>query len=68
VLLHPGLHGAGDYSRRIADGLPTGFDFSSLMFPPVVSTGAPGLRHGAAGVQAVGPDPQDHGNGQAHGE
>jgi hypothetical protein len=67
VLLRSGLHEAGDYGRR-ADGLPTDFDFSSLMFPPVVPAGAPGLRHGAAGVQAVRPDPQDHGNGQAHGE
>jgi hypothetical protein len=71
VLLRPGLHEAGDYGRRIADGLPADFDSSSLMVPPIVSTGAPGLRHGAAGGRAVGPDPPDppdHGNGQIHGE
>jgi hypothetical protein len=66
--LRPSLLEAGDYGRRIAAGLPADFDFSWLMFPPVVPAGASGLRHGAAGVQAVGPDPPDHGNGQAHGE
>jgi len=47
VLLRPGLHEAGGDGRRIADGLPADFESSSLMFPPIVSTGAPGLRHGA---------------------
>jgi uncharacterized membrane protein len=68
VLLRPGLHVAGGYGRRIADGLPADFDSSSLMFPPIMAASAPGLRPGAAGVQAVGPDPPDHGNGQSHGE
>jgi hypothetical protein len=67
VLLRPGLHEAGDYGRRITDGPPADFDSSSLVFPPIVSTGATGLRHGAAVVRAAGPDPPDHGNGQIHG-
>ena len=68
VLLRPGLHDAAGCGRRIADGLPASFGSSSLMFPPIVPASAPGLRHGAAGVRGVGPDPPDRGNGQAHGE
>ena len=40
VSLRPGLHEAGDYGRRIADGLPAEFDSRFLMFPPIVSTSA----------------------------
>lgn len=67
MLLHPGLHEAGHYGRRVADGLPADFDFFSLMFPPVASA-APGFTMVLPVFKPLGPDPQDHGNGQVHGE
>jgi hypothetical protein len=42
--------------------------WAPLMFPPIMAASAPGLRHSAASVRAVGTDQPDHGNGQAHGE
>ena len=38
--LRPGLHEVGGYGRRLAADLPTSYDSTTLMMPPIVSTTA----------------------------
>jgi len=40
VSLRPGLHEVGGYGRRLAADLPTSYDSTTLMMPPIVSTTA----------------------------
>jgi hypothetical protein len=37
VLLGPAMDDAAEAGRRLADGLPVGFDQSNLVYPPIVS-------------------------------
>jgi len=38
--LRPGLHEVGGYGRRLAADVPATYDSTTLMMPPIVSTGA----------------------------
>lgn len=38
VVLRPGLHEAAEYGRRVAEGVPSAFNSTFLMYPPIVST------------------------------